>query len=123
MTTTMDFNTGQTYQTLSRDQKRNDYSDGHAQTYQSLSRDQKPEYDQKTDDPSTDPGYLKYHELEPVDHKVPDVVYDAFDGLNPNEDPPDDPMYQAVDETSNNEPLYQYTAPGTIVKQNQLYER
>ena len=125
----MDANGRQMYQTLSRDGKTttndddNDYSNG--QMYQSLSRDQKPGYDgiDEKDEPIKNSGYPKYHELEPIDNKVPDVVYDVFQGPDPNDGPTDDPMYQSMDEEAAHESLYQYTMPGTMVTQNQLYDR
>ncbi|XP_031566190.1 uncharacterized protein LOC116301292 [Actinia tenebrosa] len=124
--TTMDFNGGQMYQTLSHDQKTttNDEYHSDCQMYQSLSRDQKPGCDgrKEMDDPSTDFGRPTYHELEPVDHKVPDVVYGVLEGPDPNDGPSGDQVYQAVDENTTHEPFYQYTAPGTMVTQNHLYD-
>jgi hypothetical protein len=99
--------------------------DKDSQTYQTLSRDQ-PEYEAPdyskqngTADPNMDP---EYHELEPIDNNVPDVVYDVLEGPDPD-GPPADQTYQALDKQTTQNPLYQQTNSATVVTKNPLYDR
>lgn len=104
----------------------NSVSDNDGQMYQTLSRDQQPEYahpnySKHTPDPNMGPRTPEYHELEPMDHNVPDVEYYVLEGPDSNDGPSDDQMCQQLDQQTTHNPLYQSTTPTTMVTQNPLY--
>ncbi|XP_031566189.1 uncharacterized protein LOC116301291 isoform X2 [Actinia tenebrosa] len=103
--------------------------DINGQMYETLSRDKQPEYQAPNysrqngaNDPSMNSELPEYHELEPMGNNVPDVVYDVLEGPDSNGGPSGDQMYQALDEQTTHNPLYQSNSPATMVTtRNPMY--